>query len=93
MMLVTMSFTSLMGMAKPMPSMEASEEEALADTMPTAWPYRSNKGPPELPELMAVSVWSIFIMVPSLMVMVRSLAETSPPVRVKVSSPRGLPMA
>ena len=66
-------------MAKPRPSTEASELElldSLAETMPITWPYSLNRGPPELPELMAVSVWSMFITVPSLMVTERSLAET-----------------
>ena len=48
-----------MGMAKPMPSMVAEEPllpEYLAETIPMAWPYWSNRGPPELPELMAASV-------------------------------------
>ena len=44
--------------------------------MPTTWPQALIRGPPELPELMAVSVWSMFITVPSLMVTERSLAET-----------------
>ena len=41
---------------------------------------------------MAQSVWIIFILLPSLMVMVRSRAEMMPVVSEKVSSPKGLPM-
>ena len=71
-----------MGMAKPKPSTEAEEELALeeyfgrdnADDLP----WLLNRGPPELPELMAQSVWIIFILLPSLMVMVRSRAEMMP---------------
>ena len=51
-----------MGMAKPRPStlaevLEVLLEDILAETMPTTWPYWLKRGPPELPELMAVSVW------------------------------------
>ena len=54
-----MPFTSSMGMAKPMPSMDAPEPvvpEYLAVVMPTTSPLVLNRGPPELPELMAASV-------------------------------------
>ena len=44
------------------------------------WPYMSLRGPPELPELMAVSVWIMFMTSPFSMVMLRSLAETMPEV-------------
>ena len=56
-------------------------------------PYSLNRGPPELPELMAQSVCSRSMTVPELMVTVRSRALITPVVREKVSSPRGLPMA
>ena len=61
MMLVTMSRTSSIGMAKPMLSMEAVElelelEPYFAFVMPTTSPYMLNRAPPELPELMAASV-------------------------------------
>ena len=52
-----------MGMAKLMPSMEAPEEvvpEYLAVVMPTTSPRVLKRGPPEFPELMATSVWSMF---------------------------------
>ena len=59
---VIMLFTSSMGMAKPRPSTLAEEPEplldSLAETMPTTWPYWLKSAPPELPELMAVSVWT-----------------------------------
>ena len=81
-----MSMTSLMGMAKPMPSMVASELDvlplldSLAEVMPTTRPYWSNRGPPELPLLMVQSVWIMFITVPSLMVTERPVADTVPEV-------------
>ena len=88
--------TSSMGMAKPRPSTEAEEEllpeEYLAETMPMTSPWLLNSGPPELPELMAQSVWIMFIWRPSLMVMERSRAEMMPVLSEKVSSPKGLPM-
>ena len=62
----TSFITSLMGMAKPMPSMDAPEEvepEYFAVVMPTTSPFILKSGPPELPELMAASVWSILMMV------------------------------
>ena len=65
----------------------------MAETMPMTSPWLLNRGPPELPELMAQSVWIMFIFRPSLMVMDRFRAEIMPVVSVKVSSPRGLPMA
>ena len=84
------------GMAKPMLSMDASEEELLeyfALVMPMTSPYRLNSAPPELPELIAQSVWINRMAVPLEMVTSRSRALTAPAVREKVSSPRGLPMA
>ena len=83
MMSSTMPLTSLMGMAKPRPSMVALlelEPDSLAEVMPMTWPYMSKRGPPELPELMAVSVWIMFMTSPFSMVMLRSLAEMMPEV-------------
>ena len=84
MMSFTMEKTSFMGIAKPRPSTVVPPEdwEYLAETMPTTSPYWLNRGPPEFPGLMEVSVW-----------MARSTQETMPPDMEKVSSPRGLPMA
>ena len=60
MIFLMMESTSSIGMANPMLSMDASEEELpeeyLALVMPMTSPYRLNSGPPELPELMAASV-------------------------------------
>ena len=68
---------SLMGMAKPMPSITVPEPvvpEYLAVVMPTTLPLMSNKGPPELPELIAASVCSMLMGVPSVLIS-RSMAE------------------
>ena len=61
--------------------------------MPTTSPYMLNSAPPELPELMAVSVWMRPIIAPEENVTWRLSALTTPSVRLKVSSPSGLPMA
>ena len=44
------------GMAKPMP-MEPPDGDMIAVLMPMTSPYMLNSGPPELPRLMAASVW------------------------------------
>ena len=83
-------------MAKPMLSMEASPEELeeyLALVMPITSPYILNSAPPELPELMAASVWIRFIVTSEERVTSLFRALTLPLVRLKVSSPKGLPMA
>ena len=84
-----------MGMAKPMPSMDAPElvvPEYLAVVMPMISPYILNSGPPELPGLMAASVWSILMTVLSV-VTSRLMPLTYPTVSVAARRPRGLPMA
>jgi hypothetical protein len=48
--------TMLAGIAKPMPC-EPPEREKIAVLMPTRRPARSTSAPPELPGLMAASVW------------------------------------
>ena len=52
----TTTRTMLAGMAKPMPC-EPPEREKIAVLMPTSRPLRSTSAPPELPGLMAASVW------------------------------------
>ena len=52
----TTTRTILAGMAKPMPC-EPPEREKIAVLMPTSRPVRSTSAPPELPGLMAASVW------------------------------------
>ena len=44
------------GTAKPMP-IEPPDGEMIAVFMPMTSPLRLNSGPPELPRLMAASVW------------------------------------
>ena len=44
------------GIEKPMP-IEPPEGEMMAVLMPTTSPAMLNSGPPELPRLMAASVW------------------------------------
>ena len=44
------------GIAKPMP-IEPPEGEKIAELMPITSPSRLNIGPPELPRLIAASVW------------------------------------
>ncbi len=48
--------TIAVGMAKPMPT-EPPEREKIAVLMPTSLPSRSTSAPPELPGLIAASVW------------------------------------
>ncbi len=63
------------GMAKPMPLLSV----AMAVLMPTIAPFASSSGPPELPGLMAASVWMRLFSVVSLSVeMLRPLADTIP---------------
>ena len=72
-----MPITSSMGMAKPMPSMDAPEEvvpENLAVVMPMTSPRMLKRGPPELPGLMAASVWIMLMMAPPVVIS-RSLPQ------------------
>ena len=77
------------GKAKPMP-MLPPEGEKIAVLMPTTLPSMSNIGPPELPRLMAASVWMKSSYGPELMS--RWRAETMPAVTLP-PRPKGLPMA
>ncbi|WYK06847.1 hypothetical protein DWF04_018730 [Cereibacter sphaeroides f. sp. denitrificans] len=52
----TTSFTVFAGIENPMPT-EPPEGEKIAVFMPTTLPSVSKSGPPELPRLMAASVW------------------------------------
>jgi hypothetical protein len=63
------------GMAKPMPA----DCVATAVLMPTTAPLASASGPPELPGLIAASVWiRLLIRVPSSTWMFRPLPDTMP---------------
>jgi hypothetical protein len=44
------------GMAKPMPTLPPLGAR-MAVLMPTSWPLRSTRAPPELPGLIEASVW------------------------------------
>ena len=52
----TTTFTMLTGIAKPMPC-EPPEREKIAVLTPISRPARSTSAPPELPGLIAASVW------------------------------------
>ena len=63
------------GMAKPMPLLF----EAIAVLMPMTFPPASSSGPPELPGLIAASVWMRFVSDSLLSVVIaRPLADTMP---------------
>ena len=49
------------GTAKPMPSFPP-ESLSICELMPMTWPSRSRSGPPELPWLIAASVWIASLM-------------------------------
>src|SRR6185312_10510661 len=78
------------GIAKPIP-IEPPERVKIAVLIPTRLPPTSTSAPPELPGLMAASVWMKFskVLMPR---PVRPSAETMPPVTVW-PTPKGLPMA
>ena len=66
---------------------------AIWELMPITRPAASSSGPPELPGLMAASVWiTLSIEKPLGASMRRCSADTTPVVSVR-SSPNGLPMA
>ena len=79
------------GTAKPMPSLPP-EALAMAVLMPIARPSPSISGPPELPELIAASVWIRSCSSPIGVGTVRPSALTMPVVTVWLR-PNGLPMA
>ncbi len=82
--------TRSIGIAKPMPSMPAWRP-AMALFRPTSLPVASTSAPPELPKLIAASVWMKFskVVTPS---WPRPVALTMPCVTVW-PSPSGLPIA
>ena len=58
-----MILTCSIGIAKPTPMLPASPPAlppvvAIAEFTPTTWPRRLTSGPPELPGLIAASVWT-----------------------------------
>jgi len=82
--------TRLDGMAKPMPIEPAESDEAAVEAMdeliPITWPAALKVGPPELPGLMAASIWTalvtISLLLSSVTVTGRFRAETMPVVAV-----------
>ena len=76
----------LTGTAKPM----FSAPQLMAVAMPMTRPCRSSSGPPELPKLIAASVWMKFSNEASLIPSERPLALITPVVTV-LSRFRGLP--
>ena len=83
----------LMGMAKPTPTL-SPVLLAMAVFMPIIRPWLSNSGPPELPGLMAASIWMIDLRLrrPRRPGSERSRLEMMPVLSVR-SRPKGLPMA
>src|SRR5919202_3760640 len=84
--------TTFDGIAKPTPWLPP-ESLSICELMPITWPSASSSGPPELPWLMAASVW----IAPEIVKLfgasiVRSSALTMPVVTVS-SRPNGLPIA
>ena len=78
------------GMAKPMPMLPPFGPR-MAVLMPISSPRRLSRAPPELPELMAASVWMKFSRF-SMLRPLRPRALTMPEVTVW-PRPNGLPMA
>ena len=84
------------GIAKPMPTFAPSpvcEPVAICALTPITLPAESRSGPPELPGLIAASVWMPPVIVaPFGAWRSRWSAETTPVVKVW-SRPKGLPIA
>ena len=90
----TIDLAMLTGMAKPTPLLEFDTPPvSICAFTPITSPRRFIKGPPELPGLMAASVWIACGIEKVVKAgIVRPKALTMPRVRVP-SSPKGLPMA
>jgi hypothetical protein len=84
------AFTMLTGIAKPMPS-EPPVRVKMAVLIPTSLPSMSISAPPELPGLIAASVWMKERKSPG-PILVLARAETMPLVTVW-PTPKGLPTA
>ena len=82
---------SSIAIAKPMFSVSALRIPAVL--IPTSRPERSTSGPPELPGLIAASVWSRPVRSPFGPSIVRSSPETMPEVTVGPPRPAGKPIA
>ena len=85
------AFAVLIGMAKPMPAL-CPTLEAIMVLMPITSPCKFSSGPPELPGLMAASVWMASSMsMPSGSCTGR--IELTMPRVIVPARPNGLPMA
>ena len=95
----TTLLTVLDGIAKPMPTLPAwppavvEPVDSICELTPITWPAALNSGPPELPGLIAASVWmTSSIEKPLGEEISRCSALTTPVVSVR-SRPNGLPIA
>ena len=86
--------TVSIGIAKPMPTLPLPPPPvSICELMPMTRPVASSSGPPELPGLIAASVWMTLSIVKPLGALIwRCSAETTPVVSVR-SRPNGLPIA
>ena len=75
-----------------MPALEP-DGEMIAVLTPISRPAESSSGPPELPGLIAVSVWITFEISRPLLVGSRRLSALMMPLVSDWSSPNGLPIA
>ncbi len=85
---MTIRFTRSMGTENPMPSARAR----MAVLIPMSWPLMFSRGPPELPGLMAASVWMKSDWIPPFNRTARWTPLMTPVVTVW-PKPNGLPMA
>ncbi len=81
-----------MGMAKPMPELCSAPLEAIMVLMPMTSPRELSSGPPELPGLMAASVWMASSMGAPSEPRIDRMELMMPRVMVPLR-PKGLPMA
>ena len=84
--------TVLEGMEKPMPSLPP-DSLLICVLTPTTWPAALRSGPPELPWLMAASVWMAFETVKLFGDVISLLRALTIPLVAVPSSPNGLPRA
>ena len=80
------------GIANPTPTLPPPEER-ICELMPITRPFASSSGPPELPRLIAASVWIASLIENWVSAsIVRSFADTTP-TDSEPCSPNGLPIA
>ena len=80
------------GMARPIPALEP-DGDRIAVVTPISRPAESSNGPPELPGLIAVSVWITLAISLPLLVGSRRFSALMMPLDMDWSSPNGLPIA